>query len=85
MGRKSNKSIEDQVSEIVETMTKQIAMLFLPATEFGKELEPDDIAAVADLASVPTEELILGLLSAHAIGYLGAVDDEDEKPKRKVA
>ncbi len=82
MGRKKN--VEDQVSDLIETMVKQIALLHLPTIdEIGKDLESEDIEAIADLASVPIEEIVLGVLNAHAIGYLGSIDDKDQGSGRR--
>lgn len=77
-----NKKTEDQIEEISDTMIKQIALLHLPS-EFKNDLDVDDIEAIAELASVTIHELILGILSANAIGYLGSIDESDEKPQRK--
>ncbi len=84
MGRKQQKSTEDQIEEISDTMIKQIALLHLPQ-EFKNQFESDDIDAIAELVSVPIQELVLGMLNAHAIGYLGSIDEESEKPTKRKA
>ena len=77
MPRKVTKSIEEQCEEISETLVKQIAMLHLPNQY--KDLEPNDVEAVAELATLPIQELLFGILNATACGYLGSVDDKEDK------
>jgi hypothetical protein len=77
-GKSTKKNIDDQIENLVNTMVKQVALLHLPRTPDGGSMDEDDIDGIVDIATIPVQEIIIGVLTATAIGYMGDSSDESE-------